>query len=93
MTVGGWVWRMGGSGEDLQVAYLFSWTAQLVCLQGMPAGVGGWEEFGEGSLEKIFVIHWAWGQKRKEDHGRCSAAELGVRLGHWIWGNSKKRDA
>lgn len=42
MTVGGWVWRMGGSGEDLQVAYLFSWTAQLVCLQGMPAGVGGW---------------------------------------------------
>jgi hypothetical protein len=29
---------------------------QLVCSQGMPAGVEGWDT--EGRLEKVFVVPW-----------------------------------
>lgn len=38
-----WIWRRGGIGEYLLLACLFPWPASLVCLQGMPLTVGGWD--------------------------------------------------
>jgi hypothetical protein len=32
-------------------------------------------------VEKIFVIHWGWGQRRNQDCSRFSATELEMRLG------------
>lgn len=37
----GWDLR-GGSGEGLQLAYLFSWSVHPVYSHGMAADVGGW---------------------------------------------------
>lgn len=31
---------------------------------------------GEGRMEKIFVIHWGWGQGNNGKCSRCSATEL-----------------
>lgn len=38
------VWGRGGSDKDLQLVYLVLWAANLVCSQGLLAGlhVGGW---------------------------------------------------
>lgn len=39
--------------------FLFPWPAQLVCSQGMPAGVGCWGDLQDTCLEKkVFVIFW-----------------------------------
>lgn len=35
----------GGSGKGHQLTYLILWPVQLVCLQGMPADIGGWVLF------------------------------------------------
>lgn len=62
----------------------FSWPVQLVCSKDMPAAVGGWDTGmswrKESWRKKVFVIHWALGQRGKSEHSRCSAIELGMRL-------------
>lgn len=41
-----------------------------------------WDELGGGRLEeKVFVSHWGWSPRGKEDHSRFPATELGTRLG------------
>lgn len=41
MRLGDWIYRTGGRGKDLQLAYLLRWPAQPTSSQGMPAGVWG----------------------------------------------------
>lgn len=43
MRLRDWLWRRGGNCEHLQLAYLFPWLAQPLCLQAMGVGVGGWD--------------------------------------------------
>lgn len=43
--------------------------------------------WGKGELEKVYVIHWMWGQRGRGDCSRCPATELGMRLGDLIPGN------
>lgn len=45
----------------------------------MPANIGA-GIIGEGRLEKIFVIHWGWGQRENGKCSRCSATELEMRM-------------
>lgn len=42
MRLGGQIWRTGGRGEDLQLAYLFSWPEWLLGFQGISVGVVDW---------------------------------------------------
>lgn len=43
--------------------------------------------WGKKGLEKVYVIHWIWGQRGRGDCSRCPATDLGMRLGDLIPGN------
>lgn len=63
-----WIWRRGGSGEGPQLDDLFSWSAQLECSQGMPAGVGGWDNgmsWGKQGGGEGLCDHLGIGSERK----------------------------
>lgn len=50
----------------MPVCFMFSWSAQLLCSQGLPDGVEGWDNgLVEGELEKNFVVLWGWSQRLK----------------------------
>jgi hypothetical protein len=44
MRLGNWIWRKGGRGEDLQLAYLHSWLEWPEGSQRVPSEVGGWDK-------------------------------------------------
>lgn len=63
----GCIWRRG-SGEGPQLDYLFSWPTQLECSQGMPTGVGGWDNgmsWGKEGGGKGLYVHLGIGSERK----------------------------
>lgn len=40
--MGGWIWEKKRGIDGVLISLPVSWPAQKVCQQGMPAGVGGW---------------------------------------------------
>lgn len=44
MRLGNWIWRNGGRGEDLQLAYLLPWLEKPEASKGMPSEVGRWDK-------------------------------------------------
>lgn len=76
-----WTWRRV---EDLQLAYQLCWLVWCVSSQGMPVGVGGWDKAmsrrrklgGVNPCDPLVMGAWGTGGCR-----RCSAIELGIKLG------------
>lgn len=62
----GWIWRRGGSGEDLQSGYLLflpKWPADS---QGMPTIVGSWDKVMTGHRGVVGGVE-----------GLCDTLEMG----------------
>ena len=53
---------------------LLPWPAQLLCSQGVIAGIGTGKLEGAGE-GKVFVFAWGWGQKGKGGHNWTSGAK------------------
>lgn len=64
---------------------LFSWPSQLVCFQIMSAGVGGSDNemsWGRNFEREDIYDLLGRGSERKTICSRCSATEVGMRLGN-----------
>lgn len=74
--------------EDLNLAYLLLWQAQLACSQGMPAGVGGWDNrrSEEGGLRRRSALSIRYGSREEVSLQQALCHRVGgKRLGNWIW--------
>lgn len=49
---GDWNWKREWGNEDLLLAYLLPWLAQLVGSQRMPDGFGGWDK---GTIHILYI--------------------------------------
>lgn len=63
---------LSGFSESVAMCCLFSWPAQLVCSQGMFAGVGGWDVVISGERE---FRRDGWFMGFTEDEGRGKGGE------------------
>lgn len=89
MRPGGWNWRNGGRSEDLQLACLLPWLELPVGASARPVGAGGKDQAMSGGkkiaqVDQCELPEIATG-RRKEACSRCSATDLGIRLGSWFW--------
>lgn len=79
----------------MPMSCLFSWQpAQLLCLHGLPGGVGGWDTGlncgNEGWRRRTL---WSFGDGARDFKGGCRifyVGELGIRMGYWVWGNRRR---
>lgn len=79
IRLGHWIWKKGGIGVDLRLAYLLLWQGRPAGSWIMPAGVWGWDKaMSEGKEDwRRTPMQFFSGEhlKGREGYNRCSAKQ------------------